>query len=148
MFLCSSVKRISAEQILWNSVLSVCNFLHKSIALRALCAFAWENISHKTHRILASGMSHADVADFHRQCFNLANYQRSKFCEIPCFLCATFWHKNGRIYFLLTQRRKVSQSSAWFCVVCVQLFHTELKVAVRTCEGKAIHGRTQRASSK
>ena len=26
--------------------------------------------------------------------------------------------------------------------------HTELKVAVRTCEGKAIHGRTQRASSR
>ena len=27
--------------------------------------------------------------------------------------------------------------------LCVRFFHTELKVAVRTCEGKAIHGNTQ-----
>ena len=33
-----------------------------------------------------------------------------------------------------------SRKGTKLCVICVQLFHTELKVAVRTCEGKAIHG--------
>ena len=57
----------------------------------------------------------------------------AKFCVFLCILCATIFDK--RTY-----------RSAPFASLREE-FHTELKVAVRTCEGKAIHGIHRKVST-
>ena len=36
-----------------------------------------------------------------------------------------FWHKNKRYIFSSHEEAQSFAKSAWFCVVCAQLFHTE-----------------------